>query len=246
MKNSKKIKFLISILIFIMITLISNKTKAMLYYEKTGTTTGIVKADVLNVRKGPSTNFGITTKIKKNEYLRVFAKVGNWYVIQTDNNYIGTVSSKYVRLIYNKSENKQNQYVNNKNITSELTEDEKDIYYLINEKRKEHGIPMLKIDDEIQNIARIKAKDMVDNNYFSHNSKTYGSPFDMMKNFGIKYRQAGENIAGNPSNFEAVNAWMDSKDHRLNILNNNFNFTGIGVVKSNKYGKIYVQMFIKK
>ena len=87
---------------------------------------------------------------------------------------------------------------------------------------------------------------MVANNYFSHTSPTYGSPFDMLKNFKVSYRTAGENIAGNATNSGAVNAWMNSSGHKANILNNSFNYTGIGVVKSPKYGKIYVQMFIGK
>ncbi len=98
----------------------------------------------------------------------------------------------------------------------------------------------------MQNIARIKAQDMVDSNYFSHTSPIYGSPFNMMKSFGISYKTAGENIAGNSSNSGAVNAWMNSEGHRANILNSSFNYTGIGGVKSSKYGKIYVQMFIGK
>lgn len=100
------------------------------------------------------------------------------------------------------------------------------------------------IDDELQNIARIKAQDMVDNNYFSHTSLTHGSPFDMMQNFGINYKTAGENIAGNSSNNGAVNAWMNSSGHKENILNNSYNYTGLAVVNSPKYGRIYVQMFI--
>lgn len=104
----------------------------------------------------------------------------------------------------------------------------------------------LKIDNELQKIARIKAQEMVDKNYFSHTSPTYGSPFDMMKSFGISYKSAGENIAGHSSNSGAVEAWMNSSGHRANILNSSFNYTGIGVVSSPKYGKIYVQMFIGK
>ena len=100
------------------------------------------------------------------------------------------------------------------------------------------------IDDELQNIARIKAQDMVDNNYFSHTSPTHGSPFDMMQNFGINYKTAGENIAGNSSNNGAANAWMNSSGHKENILNNSYNYTGLAVVNSPKYGRIYVQMFI--
>ena len=87
---------------------------------------------------------------------------------------------------------------------------------------------------------------MVNNNYFSHTSPTYGSPFDMMKNYGITYKTAGENIAGHSSNSGAVNAWMNSAGHKANILNNSYNYTGLAVVSSPKYGKIYVQMFIGK
>ncbi len=117
---------------------------------------------------------------------------------------------------------------------------------MINAKRVANGLSALKINDEVQNVARIKAQDMVDNSYFSHTSPIYGLPFDMMKKFGISYKTAGENIAGNSSNSGAVNAWMNSEGHRANILNSSFNYTGIGVVKSPKYGKIYVQMFIGK
>ena len=104
----------------------------------------------------------------------------------------------------------------------------------------------LKVDYELQRVARIKAQDMVDNNYFDHNSPTYGTPFNMMKSFGISYKTAGENIAGNSSNSATVTAWMNSTGHRANILNSSYNYTGLAVVSSPKYGKIYVQMFIGK
>ena len=93
-------------------------------------------------------------------------------------------------------------------------------------------------------MAKEKARDLVNNNYFAHNSPTYGSPFDMMKSFGISYKTAGENLAGNSNATNAVNAWMNSEGHRANILNSSYNYTGIGVVESPKYGRIYVQMFI--
>ena len=111
-------------------------------------------------------------------------------------------------------------------------------------KEQKIGLSALKIDDEVQNVARVKAQDMVDNNFFAHNSPTYGTPFQMIKSFGISYKAAGENIAGNSTNQGAVNAWMNSEGHRANILSNNYNYTGIAVVKSPKYGKVYVQMFI--
>ena len=217
-----------------------------------GTTTGLVTASALNVRQGPGTNYKAVTMIYKNEYIRVFAKIGDWYVIQTNGDYIGMVSSKYVKLIYPKSNNSNNQNTNNTtnntttNNGSSLTADEKEVFDLINAKRTAAGLSALKVDAELQNVARAKAEDMVKNNYFSHTSPTYGSPFDMMKSFGVSYKTAGENIAGNSSNTGAVNAWMNSEGHKANILNSSFNYTGVAVVKSSKYGKIFVQMFIGK
>jgi len=249
MKSLKNfnIKLLLTIFIFLVIIFISNKSTAMLHYQTVGTPTGIVTATSLNIRQGPGTIYKSITTVSKNEYIRIFAKIGDWYVVQTDNNYIGTASSKYIRLLYPNSTGNLGSSDNGSNtITSELTLDEQEVFDLINAKRIANGLFALKIDDELQNVARIKAQDMVNNNYFSHTSPTYGSPFDMIKSFGISYKTAGENIAGNSSNSSAVNAWMNSSGHRANILNNNFNYTGIGVVSSPKYGKIYVQMFMGK
>ena len=245
-------KLIISLILFITIISISTVSKAMSHYQTVGTTTGLVTASALNVRQGPGINYKAVTMIYKNEYIRVFAKIGDWYVIQTNGDYIGMVSSKYVKLIYPKSNNSNNQNTNNTtnntttNNGSSLTADEKEVFDLINAKRTAARLSALKVDAELQNVARAKAEDMVKNNYFSHTSPTYGSPFDMMKSFGVSYKTAGENIAGNSSNTGAVNAWMNSEGHKANILNSSFNYTGVAVVKSSKYGKIFVQMFIGK
>jgi len=245
-------KLIIALILFITIISISTVSKAMSHYQTVGTTTGLVTASALNVRQGPGTNYKTVTMIYKNEYIRVFAKIGDWYVIQTNGDYIGMVSSKYVKLIYPKSNNSNNQNTNNTtnntttNNGSSLTADEKEVFDLINAKRTAARLSALKVDAELQNVARAKAEDMVKNNYFSHTSPTYGSPFDMMKSFGVSYKTAGENIAGNSSNTGAVNAWMNSEGHKANILNSSFNYTGVAVVKSSKYGKIFVQMFIGK
>lgn len=249
MKFLKINKIKIILLIFSVILGISSKSMAMVDYQEVDAKTGIVIGTIVNIRQGPGKTFRVITKVKKNAYIRIFAKIGDWYVVQTNKSYVGTISSKYVKLIYPKST--VNKVVNTSNTTSfnketGLTTDEQDVLDLINETRKENGLAQLKIDEELQNIARVKARDIVDNNYFSHNSSIYGTPFDMIKKFGINYKIAGENIAGSPSNEAAVDSWMDSKGHKTNILNDGFSYTGIGVVKSAKYGKIYVQMFIDK
>jgi len=100
------------------------------------------------------------------------------------------------------------------------------------------------LDPEILRVARIKSKDMIDNNYFSHNSPIYGTPFQMLKNFRISYKAAGENIAGNSSVEAAFRDWMNSSGHKANILSDSFNYTGIGIVEGSKYGKIFTQVFV--
>ncbi len=240
-------KIILFIIIFLGIIFVSNKSTAMSHYQTVGTTTGLVTASVLNVRQGPGTNYSIATVVYRNEYVRVFAQIGNWYVIQTDKDFVGLVSKEYVKLIYPQSSSSgSGSSSGNTSTTHGLTADEQEVFNLINAQRTAAGLSALKIDEELQNVARIKAKDMVDNNYFSHNSPTYGTPFNMIKNFGITYKAAGENIAGNSTNKGAVNAWMNSSGHKANILSSNYNYTGIGVVSSSKYGKIYVQMFIGK
>ena len=94
---------------------------------------------------------------------------------------------------------------------------------------------------ELSRVARYKSQDMKDKGYFSHTSPTYGSPFDMMKKFGITYRTAGENIAkGQRTPQAVVNAWMNSSGHRANILNSSFTQIGVGYVADGNY---WTQMF---
>ncbi|MEC3470737.1 CAP domain-containing protein [Bacillus tropicus] len=125
-----------------------------------------------------------------------------------------------------------------------LSEFEQRVVELTNAERAKQGLPALKIDTELSKVARIKSEDMQKNNYFDHNSPTYGSPFDMMKKFGISYTSAGENIAqGQRTPEEVVQAWMNSAGHRANILNNGFTHIGVGYIESGNY---WTQQFITK
>lgn len=115
---------------------------------------------------------------------------------------------------------------------------------LTNKERQRAGLPALKADTKLSGVAQKKSQDMQNNNYFSHTSPTYGSPFDMMRDFGVTYRTAGENIAqGQRSPQEVVNAWMNSSGHRKNIMNRDFTHIGVGLEQN---GKHWTQMFIGK
>lgn len=127
---------------------------------------------------------------------------------------------------------------------SSVTAYEQEVIRLVNEIRAQNGLKALTYDWELGRVARYKSQDMKDNKYFSHTSPVYGSPFQMMKSFGISYRSAGENIAKGQATPQAVvNAWMNSSGHRANILNSSFTHIGVGYVADGKY---WTQMFIGK
>ena len=121
---------------------------------------------------------------------------------------------------------------------------EAEVVRLVNEKRSQNGLKPLKSNWELSRVARYKSRDMHTRGYFSHTSPTYGSPFQMIKSFGISYKSAGENIAKGYSSPEAVvNAWMNSSGHRANILNASFTEIGVGYVAEGHY---WTQMFISR
>ena len=122
---------------------------------------------------------------------------------------------------------------------------EREVLALVNKERGKNGAAPLSLNWELSRVARYKAEEMRDSNYFSHTSPVYGSPFDMIKNFGIKYSSAGENIAKGQKTAQAVMAsWMASEGHRANILNKNFSQLGVGFAQGG--GSTYwAQMFIR-
>lgn len=109
---------------------------------------------------------------------------------------------------------------------------EQQVFQLVNQERAKAGLKAFVLDNKLSNAAMVKAKDMYDNNYFDHNSPTYGSPFDMMKKLGITFEYAGENIAkGQTTAQQVMTDWMNSEGHRANIMNGSF--TTIGVAQYN-------------
>ncbi|HBG4970564.1 TPA: sporulation protein [Clostridioides difficile] len=135
---------------------------------------------------------------------------------------------------------------NNSGSTSEnFSAYQKEVVDLVNVERAKAGLNPLTLDSSISNVATKKSQDMIDNNYFSHNSPTYGSPFDMLKKFGVSYKTAGENIAmGQKTPKEVVNAWMNSEGHRKNIMNPNFSKIGVGVAQKSGGSIYWTQIFV--
>ena len=123
-----------------------------------------------------------------------------------------------------------------------VTQYEQEVIRLVNEIRVQNGLSALTYNWELSRVARYKSQDMVDNRYFSHTSPTYGTPFQMIRSFGLSYRSAGENIAyGQRTPQAVVNAWMNSSGHRANILSSSYTQIGVGYMANGHY---WTQMFI--
>ncbi|MBU5590694.1 SafA/ExsA family spore coat assembly protein [Clostridium sp. MSJ-4] len=131
-------------------------------------------------------------------------------------------------------------------LSEQITTHENEVLRLVNLERTNRGLAPLKSNWQLSRVARYKSQDMIDKNYFSHQSPTYGSPFMMMENFGLKFSAAGENIAmGQRTPQEVVTSWMNSPGHRSNILSSNYNELGVGLATTKSGVKYWTQMFIK-
>jgi uncharacterized YkwD family protein len=129
--------------------------------------------------------------------------------------------------------------------TQSLFSHEQQVFELVNKERASRGLPLFKLNAELSRVARYKSQDMIDKKYFSHTSPTYGSPFDMMQSFGLKFSAAGENIAyGQKTASEVMNSWMNSAGHKANILSEAYTNIGIGVAKTASGTLYWTQMFM--
>lgn len=123
---------------------------------------------------------------------------------------------------------------------------ETEVIRLTNLERTKRGLPALTTNWQLSRVARYKSQDMVNKNYFAHESPTYGSPFKMMENFGLKFSAAGENIAyGQRTPQEVVTSWMNSPGHRANILSTAYTQIGVGAAKKANGTLYWTQQFIK-
>ena len=119
---------------------------------------------------------------------------------------------------------------------------EQEVVRLVNAQRAQNGLKPLAENWELSRVARYKSADMASRRYFSHESPTYGSPYQMMRSFGISFRSAGENIAyGQRTPAAVVGAWMNSSGHRANILSSSYTQIGVGYHEAGNY---WTQMFI--
>jgi len=122
-----------------------------------------------------------------------------------------------------------------------------DLIKLTNATRESLGFQPLKESPVLEEAAYLKAEDMIENDYFAHQSPTGISPWHWFREAGYNYQYAGENLAIGFFESEEVNkAWIDSLSHKRNLLNPNYSEIGIAVLKGDFQGKetsVVVQLF---
>ena len=115
---------------------------------------------------------------------------------------------------------------------------------LVNNERQQQNLAALKQDNALSAIAQAKAEDMANNNYFAHNSPTYGTVGNMLDHFGYNWTAYGENIAkGYTSAETVVQGWMESPGHRANILQSRFTNIGTGYATDQNGTTHWVHLF---
>jgi uncharacterized YkwD family protein len=121
---------------------------------------------------------------------------------------------------------------------------EQKMFALVNVERSSRGLQLLTLDDSLVKAARLKSRDLIENNYFDHISPVYGKPSELLSSLGINYSLVGENLAGFSTVESAHDGLMNSVHHRENILRPEFTKIGIGIIKGGPYGVMITQLFI--
>jgi uncharacterized protein YkwD len=114
---------------------------------------------------------------------------------------------------------------------------------MINQERTSRGLAPLKPDPELTEVARRHSADMFARGYFSHYTPEGEDPFDRMRDAGVRFRIAGENLALAPTLQIAHTGLMNSPGHRENILRPQFGRVGIGIMTGGRRGLMVSQEF---
>lgn len=195
---------------------------------------------------------------EKYEPLEYKRKGNTRYIINSQNQYdVIKINDKYITVFYDIYENNKvcsYQVISLKaesTLNSMYPEESEElkksfelqIIDLTNSVREQRELNRLEYSDKATESSRLHSYDMMEKDYFDHMDKDNKTPFDRMKDEGITYRGAGENIAaGQVSAIYAHEAWMNSEGHRKNILGN-YKYIGVGVVFGGYYSLYYTQNF---
>lgn len=217
----------------------------------------------VNVRSGPSTDFGRIGGLSGGEPIQVtgIADTG-WYQIQYNGatayvaaSYLMDEASYQAMLAEEEAARQQaaseaaaqqqpQQEIQQQQMEVNADDYKAQVVAIMNQERSAAGIGGISQNASLDAVAQIRAQEIVAS--FSHTRPNGSSCFTVLDENGIAYMTAGENIAagyGTPA--DVMNGWMNSEGHRANILNGSFGQVGIGYYTdpNSVYGTFWVQVF---
>jgi uncharacterized protein YkwD len=200
-----------------------------LVHEQLGTPESIMRKDWINY------------EIRSNGEYDVFQLDNSYVTIFYDQHENNTVTA--IQVIDEELEQNKNALYTKS--SEELKESfEYQLFDLTNASRQNHDLPILTWNDHVRETAREHSLDMAENQYFDHTNLQGQSPFDRMKEDNIRFITAGENLAyGQFSSIFAHEGLMNSLGHRKNILQESYDYLGIGVAFNNESQPYYTQNY---
>jgi uncharacterized protein YkwD len=117
------------------------------------------------------------------------------------------------------------------------------LYQHLNQVRSKVGETLLALDRRLIEVARAHALDMIARHYFAHETPDGSSPFDRLRQAGVEYSYAGENLAMNVGPDAAHLALLESPPHRENMLEPHYRRVGIAAVRDPEGQEIFVEDF---
>jgi uncharacterized protein YkwD len=129
-----------------------------------------------------------------------------------------------------------------------VTADEEWLHNRINQQRALEGADPLHWNNQLTAAARFHSQEMIDNNYFDHDSKdengvSYETFEQRILRFNYHFYPIGENIAGCQTPTQAFQGWLNSSGHHANMVNKEFSESGLGIAVGGPYGKMFTHDF---
>jgi uncharacterized protein YkwD len=125
---------------------------------------------------------------------------------------------------------------------------EKQVFAVINERRRAQHLPALVWNDKIAAVARQHSVNMARGGFFSHVDPTFGEPSRRLTRAGVAWTACAENIFEESGMSDpvraAVDTWLHSPGHRRNILDRQYTHSGVGIALSRDGTYTMTQEFV--
>lgn len=120
---------------------------------------------------------------------------------------------------------------------------EEQLFVFLNETRQERNLTPLVSDSTLVKVARNHSKSMIEESYFGHYDPKGKSPLDRVISENLSFNSLAENLSFAPDAATAQEGFLRSSEHLASMVSTKYTRVGIGVYDTEKYGKMFTEMF---